>query len=131
MKKLNFNENITKNSEHFKSFEKEMLNLCKARHANLILFVGACMKIPDIAIIMSYCRGVTLHKYLHCDVYQRPNFDKVILFASQIAKGMGYLHARNIVHKDLRTKNIFIDGNKAIISDFDLYSMTKICVKQQ
>ena len=40
---------------------------------------------------------------------------------------MSYLHGRNIVHKDLRTKNIFIEPNtKVVITDFGLFSMGRL-----
>ncbi|KAH7959444.1 hypothetical protein HPB49_011203 [Dermacentor silvarum] len=41
--------------------------------------------------------------------------------------GMGYLHARGIVHKDLKTKNIFYENGKVVITDFGLFSVTKLC----
>jgi len=40
---------------------------------------------------------------------------------------MGYLHARGIVHKDLKSKNIFLENGKVIITDFGLFSVTKLC----
>uniref|UniRef100_A0A8W7PM86 Kinase suppressor of Ras 1 n=1 Tax=Anopheles coluzzii TaxID=1518534 RepID=A0A8W7PM86_ANOCL len=43
-----------------------------------------------------------------------------------ISQGMGYLHARGIVHKDLKTKNIFLENGKVIITDFGLFSATKL-----
>ena len=41
---------------------------------------------------------------------------------------MGYLHARGIVHKDLKSKNIFVDNSgTVVITDFGLFSLTKLC----
>lgn len=81
---------------------------------------------------MSLCRGVSLYKYLHSDTYVKPNFDWVIDISTQIAQGMGYLHSKKIIHKDLKSKNIFIDDDcKAIITDFGLYSMTNLCHKMK
>ena len=40
---------------------------------------------------------------------------------------MGYLHARGIVHKDLKSKNIFLENGKVIITDFGLFSVSKLC----
>ena len=42
---------------------------------------------------------------------------------------MSYLHSREIVHKDLKCKNIFIEGqnlNKVVISDFGLLSIADV-----
>ena len=42
-------------------------------------------------------------------------------------QGMGYLHAKRIIHKDLKTKNIFFDRDKVVITDFGLFNVTKLC----
>ena len=41
---------------------------------------------------------------------------------------MSYLHARGIVHRDLKTKNIFLEHNKIVITDFGLISVADIKV---
>lgn len=44
-----------------------------------------------------------------------------------VIQGMGYLHARGIIHKDLKSKNIFLENGKVVITDFGLFSVTKLC----
>jgi len=41
-------------------------------------------------------------------------------------QGMGYLHAKGIVHKDLKSKNVFHDINKVVITDFGLFGMSGV-----
>jgi serine/threonine protein kinase len=44
---------------------------------------------------------------------------------------MGYLHHREIVHKDLKTKNIFLENGRAIITDFGLVNVARrLCARQ-
>jgi serine/threonine protein kinase len=115
-------------AEQMRNFKEEIFNLKKTRHANLILFVGACMQPNKCAIVTSFCRGTTLYRYLHMDTNTKPlAFDWILDISIQIAQGMGYLHNKQMTHKDLRSKNVFIDGNKALIADFGLYSITKLC----
>jgi len=49
----------------------------------------------------------------------------------QLQQGMGYLHAKGIIHKDLKSKNVFLEsGNqtaKVVITDFGLFNVTKLC----
>ena len=57
--------------------------------------------------------------------------NKLIIMAQQICQGMGYLHHRGIVHKDLKTKNIFWEKGKAIIADFGLVNVARrLCANQ-
>ena len=42
-------------------------------------------------------------------------------------QGMGYLHARGIVHKDLKSKNVFLENSKVVITDFGLFNVTRLC----
>lgn len=44
---------------------------------------------------------------------------------------MGYLHAKGIIHKDLRSKNIFLENGKVIITDFGLFSVTRLCSRNR
>jgi tRNA A-37 threonylcarbamoyl transferase component Bud32 len=126
IKEYGFNNNKVLNEEEIKSFQEEISNLKKTRHSNLILFIGACIKPDKCAIVMSLCRGTTLYKSIHCESFSKQNFDWILNIAIQIAQGMAYLHNKNMIHKDLRSKNVFIDGYKAIISDFGLYSITNL-----
>ena len=50
---------------------------------------------------------------------------KIVIIAEQIAQGMGYLHHRGIVHKDLKSKNIFLEKGRAIITDFGLVNVAR------
>ena len=43
----------------------QVANFRKTRHDNLVLFMGACMRPPHLAIVTSLCRGKTLHTLLH------------------------------------------------------------------
>ena len=56
--------------------------------------------------------------------------NKLVIIAQQIAQGMGYLHHRGIVHKDLKTKNIFLENGHAIIADFGLVNVARrLCAR--
>ena len=107
---------------HYQDFTKVFFR--KTRHENLILFMGACAKPPRLAIVTSLCKGNTLYTHLHL---RKDKFymNKVILIAQQIAQGMGYLHHKGIVHKDLKTKNIFLENGRAIITDFGLVNVAR------
>ncbi|KAL8180432.1 UNVERIFIED_CONTAM: hypothetical protein K2H54_022597 [Gekko kuhli] len=43
-----------------------------------------------------------------------------------VSEGMGYLHAKGILHKDLKSKNVFYDNGKVVITDFGLFSISGV-----
>lgn len=118
-------EDYLDDEQMLEAFKLEVANFKKTRHENLVLFMGACMNPPYLAIVTSLCKGNTLYTHIHT---RREKFviNRTTLIAQQITQGMGYLHARGIIHKDLRTKNIFLENGKVIITDFGLFSSTKL-----
>ncbi|XP_057207467.1 kinase suppressor of Ras 1 isoform X2 [Triplophysa rosa] len=111
------------NQEHLKLFKKEVMNYRQTRHENVVLFMGACMNPPDLAIITSFCKGRTLYSVVRDS---KLDINKIRQIAQEIVKGMGYLHAKGIVHKDLKSKNVFYDSNKVVITDFGLFGMSGV-----
>ena len=108
------------------SYLSQVATFRKTRHENLVLFMGACMKPPRLAIVTSMCKGLTLYTHIHIRK-DKFNMNRTTMVAQQISQGMGYLHARGIIHKDLKSKNIFLQNGKVVITDFGLFSVTKLC----
>ncbi|XP_022666583.1 kinase suppressor of Ras 2-like isoform X1 [Varroa destructor] len=119
-------QSASRQSEIMDTFKQEVATFRKTRHENLVLFMGACMKPPQLAIVTSLCKGMTLYRHLHLRK-DKFNLNRISQIALQICHGMGYLHARGILHKDLKTKNIFYENGKVVITDFGLFSVVKLC----
>ncbi|XP_048222755.1 kinase suppressor of Ras 1 isoform X4 [Perognathus longimembris pacificus] len=113
------------NQDHLKLFKKEVMNYRQTRHENVVLFMGACMNPPQLAIITSFCKGRTLHSFVR-DPKTSLDINKTRQIAQEIIKGMGYLHAKGIVHKDLKSKNVFYDNGKVVITDFGLFGISGV-----
>nr|XP_045014537.1 kinase suppressor of Ras 1 isoform X2 [Jaculus jaculus] len=113
------------NQDHLKLFKKEVMNYRQTRHENVVLFMGACMNPPRLAIITSFCKGRTLHSFVR-DPKTSLDINKTRQIAQEIIKGMGYLHAKGIVHKDLKSKNVFYDNGKVVITDFGLFGISGV-----
>ncbi|KAF7206024.1 kinase suppressor of Ras 1 isoform X1 [Nothobranchius furzeri] len=113
------------NQDHLKLFKKEVMNYRQTRHENVVLFMGACMAPPHLAIITSFCKGRTLYSVVR-DSKHNLDINKTRQIAQEIVKGMGYLHAKGIVHKDLKSKNVFHDTNKVVITDFGLFGISGV-----
>lgn len=130
IKKLNLPSEILGNEESLEQvkemFKEEVANFRNTRHDNLEIFMGACVEPPQMAIVTTFCKGETLYDLIHLKK-ERFKETRIIQIAQQICVGMGYLHSRNIVHKDLKTKNIFFDNGQIVITDFGLFSLKKFC----
>ncbi|XP_070761626.1 kinase suppressor of Ras 1-like isoform X2 [Enoplosus armatus] len=113
------------NQDHLKLFKKEVMNYRQTRHENVVLFMGACMAPPHLAIITSFCKGLTLYSVVR-ERSHMLDINKTRQIAQEIVKGMGYLHAKGIIHKDLKSKNVFYDTNKVVITDFGLFGMSGV-----
>ena len=81
-----------------------LLYFRKTRHVNILLFMG-CTSKPHLAIITQWCEGSSLYKHIHVT---ETKFDMLMLIdiARQTAQGMDYLHAKYIIHRDLKSNSI-------------------------
>lgn len=130
IKRLNLPEEILNNEKSLESvremFRDEVANFRNTRHDNLEIFMGACMNPTELAIVTTYCKGDTLYDQIHVRKIKF-SLDDLIRIARQICLGMSYLHSRNIVHKDLNTKNVFFDNGQVVITDFGFLSLKQLC----
>src|SRR3990167_9153657 len=87
-------------------------------HPNIVKLVGICKK--PLRIVMEFITGGDLHHLIRKEQtnseggkYFEPLAEKLpwklrYLIMLDIAKGMKYLFGRDIIHRDLRSPNIFI-----------------------
>ncbi|MEQ2220058.1 Rik1-associated factor 1 [Ilyodon furcidens] len=105
--------------EQLQAFRNEVAVLRKTRHVNILLFMGYMTK-DNLAIVTQWCEGSSLYKHIHV---LETNFTMIQLIdiARQTAQGMDYLHAKNIIHRDMKSNNIFLhEGLTVKIGDFGL-----------
>ncbi|KAK8392650.1 hypothetical protein O3P69_014822 [Scylla paramamosain] len=103
----------------YSAFKNEVSVLKKTRHVNILLFMG-CVKTQQLAIVTQWCEGSSLYKHLHV---QETKFElmRITDIARQTSQGMDYLHAKNIIHRDLKSNNIFLHDDYTVkIGDFGL-----------
>ncbi|XP_077516180.1 uncharacterized protein LOC144126111 isoform X3 [Amblyomma americanum] len=90
-------------------FWEEVGKLSMIRHENIALFMGACAEPPQYAIITSMKKGPSLFEHIHIKKHHL-SFHTKVNIARQIVQGMGYLHAKGIVHKTLTSKNVILES---------------------
>jgi ankyrin repeat protein len=98
---------------------REMGILAQLRHPNILGFLGYVKHGGSVMMITDLMTGGSLHNFI------KTSFDTVsrlrFKIATDIVRGMVYLHHRKLVHRDLNTKNLLLDDHYVIkISDFGL-----------
>jgi len=107
--------------EQIQAFRNEVALLRKTRHVNVLLFMGCVSSKKILAIVTQWCEASSLYRHIHVDESKFELFN-IIEIARQTSLGMDYLHAKNIIHRDLKSNNIFLhDDNFTVkIGDFGL-----------
>lgn len=106
------------NSELQKEFAQEVYIMRKVRHKNVVQFIGACTRPPNLCIVTEFMSGGSVYDYLHKQkgAFKLPSLLKV---AIDVSKGMNYLHQNNIIHRDLKAANLLMDENEVVkVADF-------------
>ncbi|XP_022888921.1 probable LRR receptor-like serine/threonine-protein kinase IRK [Olea europaea var. sylvestris] len=103
-------------------FEREVKNLGKVCHANLVALEGYYWTPSLQLLIYEFVSGGDLYKHLHegsggKTLHWNERFN-IILGA---AKGLAHLHQMNIIHYNLKSSNILIDSSgEPKIADYGL-----------
>ncbi|KAG9451981.1 hypothetical protein H6P81_004885 [Aristolochia fimbriata] len=103
-------------------FRSEVRIMRRLRHPNVVLFMGAVTRPPNLSIVTEFLPRGSLYRLLH-----RPNCQidekRRIKMALDVAKGMNCLHSSipTIVHRDLKSPNLLVDKNWNVkVCDFGL-----------
>ncbi|KAK4401352.1 Serine/threonine-protein kinase STY46 [Sesamum angolense] len=99
-------------STSFAMFSHYILTTRKVRHKNVVQFIGACTRPPNLCIVTEYMSGGSVYDYLHKQkgTFKLPALLKVGI---DVSKGMNYLHQNNIIHRDLKAANLLMDENES------------------
>ena len=115
--KLIRRESLGTNPSRLPKIHREIDILKTLDHPNIVKLHEMVQTPQDIGIIMEYASGGELFDYILNHRYLKdPTARK--LFA-QLVSGVGYLHKKGIVHRDLKLENLLLDRSRnIIITDF-------------
>lgn len=88
----------------------EIIFLKKYRHPNIVKFIDSFYLTKEVWIVMEYL-PYSLSDIVGKYVFKSGEIAKV---CSDVLDGLKYLHAMNIVHRDLKSNNIGITGDGVV-----------------
>lgn len=102
----------------------------KLRHQHIVGLIGIIHDRYNVYIVQSLCTNGTLKGLLR--ERGTVSVDECRYFIAQILNGVQYIHSMNVIHRDLKLTNIFIDERVQVrIGDFGLsIDSTKIQLEQ-
>eukprot|EP01006_Ploeotia_vitrea_P039021 TRINITY_DN66304_c1_g1_i1.p1 TRINITY_DN66304_c1_g1~~TRINITY_DN66304_c1_g1_i1.p1 ORF type:complete len:455 (-),score=74.08 TRINITY_DN66304_c1_g1_i1:362-1726(-) len=110
------------NKKDKRSSENEVRMLQQLDHPFIVKFVDSFVDKNEIMyIIMEYADGVDLSAKIKQQRRTRKYFseDQVMLWFSQLALALDHLHEKKILHRDLKTMNVFLTSSNIVkLGDF-------------
>ncbi|XP_064346826.1 serine/threonine-protein kinase Nek11 isoform X2 [Camelus dromedarius] len=100
------------------SLEAQLLS--KLDHPTIVKFHASFVEQDNFCIITEYCEG----RDLDCKIQEYKEAGKtfpetqITEWFIQLLLGVDYMHERRILHRDLKSKNIFLKNNLLKIGDF-------------
>jgi protein-serine/threonine kinase len=115
--KLIRKESLQSNTTRLPKIYREIGILRDLQHPNIVRLHEVVETERQMGIILEYASGGELFDYILNQRYLKDPAARR-LFA-QLVSGVGYLHKKGIVHRDLKLENLLLDRNKnIIITDF-------------
>lgn len=111
-------------NNHIEGINKAVKQLSSLRHRNIVNYITSQKgdAEDEVDVIFEYCNGGSIKQLVEkYDVLE----EKVIrIYVKQILEGLVFLHDQNIVHRNIKTTNVLVDGDGIVkLSGFIVSSL--------
>ncbi|XP_033127136.1 serine/threonine-protein kinase Nek1-like [Anneissia japonica] len=101
--------------------KKEVAVLKQMKHPNIVSYQESFEEVGNLYIVMDYCDGGDLYKAINSQRGILFTEDKVLDWFVQICLALKHVHDRKILHRDLKSQNIFLTRKGIIkLGDFGI-----------
>lgn len=99
-------------------FHREVSLAAKLQHPNIVPLFDSGEADGLFYYVMPLIEGESLRDRLKKEG-QLP-LEEALRIADDVADGLGFAHARGIVHRDVKPSNILLSGGRALVADFGI-----------
>ena len=95
--------------------------LSKLNNPNIVKFIESFIEKGKLYIVMEYAEGGDLWRYIQNRNGRHIPESQILIWIQQLCSALSYVHSQNILHRDLKSRNIFLDSeNNAKLGDFGI-----------
>ncbi|XP_026155000.1 serine/threonine-protein kinase Nek3 [Mastacembelus armatus] len=110
---------LPKNSSKLENWRREAILLSRMKHSNIVAFREAFEADDLLCIVMEYCSGGDLLQRIQQQKTTQFSVDDVLKWFAEMCAGAKHIHDKRVLHRDLKSKNIFLTDNGTIkLGDF-------------
>uniref|UniRef100_A0A3P8SXI7 non-specific serine/threonine protein kinase n=1 Tax=Amphiprion percula TaxID=161767 RepID=A0A3P8SXI7_AMPPE len=110
---------LPKNQSKLENSRREAILLSRMKHAHIVAFREALEADDLLCIVMEYCSGGDLLQRIRQQKTTQFGVDNILKWFAQMCAGAKHIHDKRVLHRDLKSKNIFLTDNGTIkLGDF-------------
>lgn len=116
--------------EELEEIKNEVALLRALRHRHVVQYVGTHSTAASLNILMEYCPGGSVSALL--ESFGALPEAVLARYARQVAEGVAYVHARQVMHRDIKGANILVAANGLLkLADFGASAQLRGTVSEQ